>query len=198
MLSAPGYTICRDQHVKRNALVRGGADWLDLAATARLAAEDARQSDRSISVATKGSRRLAAERLPAAGVDVILYVAEVTDEQRVREVLREFDQATRPIDVPDTVVGADPIDAVAPELLDLWREVAGVNLTKTCSCAHGAVAHLQRQRYGRWIVTVSSGMISPTPGWLADTASKLGVIGLTRAPPRNSPGVDRRTRMPNP
>jgi 3-oxoacyl-[acyl-carrier protein] reductase len=76
--------------------------------------------------------------------------------------------------------GADRAD-VEEVPLEVWDRLIRVNLTGTYLMARAAVPVMRRQRYGR-IVNISSmaGMTS-APRSTAYSASKAGVIGLTRS-----------------
>lgn len=65
--------------------------------------------------------------------------------------------------------------------IEVWDQVLRINLRGTYLMARFAVPHMRRQRWGR-IVNISSmaGMVG-APRSTAYSASKAGVIGLTRA-----------------
>jgi 3-oxoacyl-[acyl-carrier protein] reductase len=63
---------------------------------------------------------------------------------------------------------------------EAWREVIETNLIGTFHTSRMAIGHMLRQRWGRIINVVSPSGLIATAGQTAYSASKAGVIGLTR------------------
>ncbi len=65
---------------------------------------------------------------------------------------------------------------------DEWRKTLDVNLTGAFLCTQAAIAPMKRERYGRIVNLASTaGKTVSTLGGAHYTASKHGVLGLTRA-----------------
>jgi 3-oxoacyl-[acyl-carrier protein] reductase len=156
-----------------------------------------------ITGAARGLGRAAAVRLRARGASVAV---NVRGKQRAEQVAREIGDDV--LDVPgDLAVAGVPSAIVARTLerfgridilvnnaalplttrfeqisADEWRQALEVNLTAPFLLTQAAVPAMKRQRYGR-IVNISStaGRMVSTLGGAHYTASKTGLLGLTRA-----------------
>jgi NAD(P)-dependent dehydrogenase (short-subunit alcohol dehydrogenase family) len=62
-----------------------------------------------------------------------------------------------------------------------WSEVIDVNLTGVCNGIAAAYPHMIRQRSGHIVNTASLAGLIPAPLTASYTASKFGVVGLSRA-----------------
>ncbi len=94
-----------------------------------------------------------------------------------------FDQVVEALGPVDVLVNSAAIrkDALmAAQAPDDWRRVIDVNLMGTFHTCRAAVPHMLRQRWGRIVNVVSPSGLIATAGQTAYSASKAGVIGLTR------------------
>jgi NAD(P)-dependent dehydrogenase (short-subunit alcohol dehydrogenase family) len=174
----PRFTICRDRYAERTVVVSGGARGLGYAVAARVGAEGATVALLDLECDAVDA---AAESLRSAGLDVVSFVADVTDEASVGEALERFHKRAGSIDVLVTMAGIFPFAPFDDTTPELWNKVVDTNLGGTYLCARAAYSYMQEQKYGR-IVTVSSGaLLLGAPGLSAYLAAKSGVIGLTRA-----------------
>ena len=64
---------------------------------------------------------------------------------------------------------------------DDWDVVMSINLKGTFNCSKAAVKAMMRRRYGRIVNITSVSGIAGNPGQTNYSASKAGVIGLTKA-----------------
>jgi 3-oxoacyl-[acyl-carrier protein] reductase len=160
----------------RVALVTGAARGLGRAAAARLhergasVAINVRDRDRAESVAQSlGDRALAVPGDLAAGA---------VPEEIVRQTLDRFGRL-------DIIVNNAAL-ALSTRFQDLsvdeWRRALEVNMTVPFRLIKAALPAMKRQQYGR-IVNISStaGRQVSTLGGAHYTASKTGLLGLTRA-----------------
>ena len=64
---------------------------------------------------------------------------------------------------------------------EVWNSVMAVNLTGTINCCQAAVRYMIKQRWGRIINMTSVVALSGNAGQAAYSASKAGIVGLTRS-----------------
>lgn len=155
--------------------------------------------------AAQGIGRAVAERLGAAGANVVLADVQGEKVAEVAENLREADVRSEPVECDVTDLSdTERLAARARERFDTvemlvnnagvltkgpftdmtpkdWARVVDVNLTGTFNCSHSVVPEMVKQGEGR-IVNVSSmaGRNISYQNAANYTASKWGVIGLTK------------------
>ena len=166
-------------------------------------AEDLATRVALVTGAAQGMGRATAERLVSRGASVAV---NDLDPDRTQRVARELGE--RALALPGSVADGDRVRAMVQEAVDHfgridilvnnagicrsnpfeqiseeeWRQVIDVNLTGAFLCTQAVVAPMKANRYGR-VVNLSSvaGKNVSTVGGASYTASKAGVLGLTRA-----------------
>ncbi|HXD24155.1 MAG TPA: glucose 1-dehydrogenase [Gemmatimonadaceae bacterium] len=153
--------------------------------------------------AARGLGRAAAARLYERGASVAVNVRDI---DRAEEVARSL--GDRALAVPGDVAAAGKPEEIArrtlerfgridvlvnnaalaqttrfPELdADEWREALEVNLTAPFLLIKAVLPAMQAQNYGRIVnISSSAGRMVSTLGGAHYTASKTGLLGLTRA-----------------
>lgn len=112
--------------------------------------------------------------------DSMVVGGDVSSWEEVSEMYRQICDRLGPVDVLVNN-GAIRKDALmAMQSPQEWREVIETNLLGTFHTCRVAVPHMLRRRWGRIINVVSPSGLIATAGQTAYSASKAGVIGLTR------------------
>lgn len=159
----------------KNVLVTGGASGIGQATAARFLEEGCLVCvlDRS----AEARVRVAAELPDLAGV----LEADVSD---VAQVGAAFQQAVSTMGSVDVLVNNAGI-SIRHDFLDItpeeWNEVMGVNLTGIFNMAQAAARHMVEIGSGVIINTASTAGTTGYPHYADYSASKGGVIALTRA-----------------
>jgi NAD(P)-dependent dehydrogenase (short-subunit alcohol dehydrogenase family) len=123
-----------------------------------------------------------AEELLEEGAEVDYLNTDITDEEQVAALMARADELYGRIDcaVNNAGIAGAPTPLEATNLDD-WYRVIDVNLTGTFLCLKHELALMKAQNSGV-IVNVSSGAgVSPAAFLCAYTASKHGVLGLTKS-----------------
>jgi 3-oxoacyl-[acyl-carrier protein] reductase len=160
----------------RTAVVTGGAAGIGFAIAQRLAASGARVSlwDRDEAMLAK-ARQALGERTHTVRLDV-------TQENQVADALASTLQAMGQVDAlvcsagitgPNTTTWEYPTDA--------WKQVLDINLTGVFLCNKAVVPHMQKRDYGRIVNIASIAGKEGNPNASAYSASKAGVISLTKS-----------------
>jgi NAD(P)-dependent dehydrogenase (short-subunit alcohol dehydrogenase family) len=153
--------------------------------------------------AARGLGRAAAQRLYERGASVAVNARDIERAEEVAESLGE-----RAFAVPGDVAATGKPDEIARRTLERfgridilvnnaaraettrfpdltaneWREALEVNLTAPFLLTKAVLPAMQAQRYGRIVnVSSSAGRMVSTLGGAHYTASKTGLLGLTRA-----------------
>ncbi|HEY5887673.1 MAG TPA: SDR family oxidoreductase [Acidimicrobiales bacterium] len=153
----------------RVAVVTGAASGIGRA-TAALLAED-------------GAKVAALDRaeppVPAGGG---AWTVDLTDPPAVDAVLAEVREQLGLVDILVNNAGVSlPAAIDGPNFDEAWETTLAVNLTAGARLARACVDDLRRNGDGRIVNTASSEALGATPFISAYTASKHGVVGLTRA-----------------
>ena len=162
----------------RIAVVTGGAQGIGRAIVERLLQSGAAVAiwDRDLSLARKTADELkAAGRTAAFAVDVRSY----GDVERARD---ETQKAFGRIDILVNNAGiAGPNVTTWDYPLDAWREVMAINLDGPFHCCRAIAPLMLAQNYGRIVNIASIAGKEGNPNAPAYSASKAGVIALTKS-----------------
>ena len=120
--------------------------------------------------------------ITGAGGTAAGWVVDVTDADRVRQVVAEIVEQLGPPDVLVNNAGVSipaPIDG--PDFDEQWATTLAVNLTAHTTTIRACLAHLRRNGDGRIVNIASTEGIGGSAYVSPYTASKHGVIGLSRS-----------------
>jgi 3-oxoacyl-[acyl-carrier protein] reductase len=160
----------------RTAVVTGGAAGIGLAIAQRLAASGARLAlwDRDAAALASAAAAL--------GAGTHVERLDVSDEGDVAAAAEKTLAALSRVDVlvcsagitgPNTTTWEYPVEA--------WKEVLDVNLTGVFLCNRALVPHMRARDYGRIVNIASIAGKEGNPNASAYSASKAGVISLTKS-----------------
>jgi NAD(P)-dependent dehydrogenase (short-subunit alcohol dehydrogenase family) len=128
-----------------------------------------------------GAAESAADSLRTAGVGAVAGQVDVADRDAVDGTFEKVRRELGPIQILVTsaaVAGFVPFEELTPEV---WERTIAVNLTGTFHCIRAAIPDMVATRWGR-IVTISSAAgQTGSPRQAHYSASKGGVIALTKA-----------------
>lgn len=159
----------------KNVLVTGGASGIGQATAARFLEEDCTVCvlDRSAD-----ARARVLKELPALSA---VIDADVSDMEQARAACQEAIECMGSIDVLINNAGI----SIRHDFLDItpenWAAVVGVNLTGVFNMAQTAARHMMDKGSGVIINTASTAGSDGYPHYADYSASKGGVIALTRA-----------------
>jgi 3-oxoacyl-[acyl-carrier protein] reductase len=160
----------------RTAVVTGGAAGIGFAIAQRLAASGAR-----LALWDRDAAALAGAAA-ALGAGTHIERLDVSDEGDVAAAAEKTLAALSRVDVlvcsagitgPNTTTWEYPVEA--------WKEVLDVNLTGVFLCNRALVPHMRARDYGRIVNIASIAGKEGNPNASAYSASKAGVISLTKS-----------------
>ena len=155
----------------RAAIVTGGVSGIGAGIAARLATEGAR-----VSLWDRDAAALAAAEAPHK------VSVDVTDAAAVQRAANDAVAALGRIDILVACAGiTGPNAAVWDYPIAEWDRVISVNLNGVFYCNRAAVPHMLRNTYGRIVNIASIAGKEGNPSAAAYSASKAGVIGLTKS-----------------
>lgn len=126
--------------------------------------------------------------IEAAGGKAVLATCDVSDRESVDKVVDDLVEKNEKIDILVNNAGITR-DTLLPRMSDEeWDDVIATNLRSAFLMSRAASRYMMRARYGRIInITSVSGLIG-NPGQTNYSASKAGLIGLTRSLSRELAG----------
>ncbi len=171
----------------QRAVVTGGGQGIGRAIAERLLASGAAVSlwdrDRSLTAAVR-------DELSSQGT-VHHVAADVSDAAAVEAATDATISALGGIDILVANAGiAGPNLKVWEYPVEAWQQVIDINLTGVFNCCRAVVPHMIRQNYGRIVNTASIAGKEGNPTASADSASKAGVIALTKSLGKELAGHD--------
>lgn len=171
----------RERFEGRIALVTGGASGIGKATARRLALEGATVAvvdrDEAGGEETRGE-------IEGSGGRAVVCVCDVSSSESVAALARRVEQELGPVDVLANVAGVGDtwnLRGIADVPDERWDRVLSVNLTGPFYLCRAIVPGMAERGRGA-VVNVSSlaGRSKSANGGIAYTASKSGLLGLTR------------------
>lgn len=159
-------------------VVTGASRGLGRAIAVALAAEGVR-----VALAGRDEARLAETAAAARdrGGEAVSFKVDVTAEDQVRAFESEVRSRLGPAQILVNNAGVNLRKPVTEFTLDEWRWVLDSNLTSAFLMCRAFVPHMKGTGYGRILNLTSIMSHVSLPGRAAYSASKAGLLGLTRA-----------------
>jgi NAD(P)-dependent dehydrogenase (short-subunit alcohol dehydrogenase family) len=159
----------------RTAVVTGGARGIGLACAAKIAAGGGRIAlwDRDMDRAKQSAASLG---------DAIAVSVDVTDDKSIAAAFATTERQLAPPDILVASAGiTGPNTTVAQYPVDAWKQVIDINLTGVFLSNRAVVDGMVKRGWGRIVNIASVAGKEGNPNASAYSASKAGVIGLTKS-----------------
>jgi 3-oxoacyl-[acyl-carrier protein] reductase len=121
-----------------------------------------------------------AGQIALKGGEALPFPSDVTDAFEVERIFDRVAEEWGSLDIlvnNAAIVGDAPLEDVSDED---WREMLDVNLRGAMVCTRAAVTHMLARGWGRILSATSAVARSGCPGHTIYSASKAGVVGMTR------------------
>jgi 3-oxoacyl-[acyl-carrier protein] reductase len=159
----------------RTAVVTGGARGIGLACAARIAAGGGRVAlwDRDMDRAKQSAASLG---------DAIAVHVDVTNDKSIVEALAKTEKDFAPPDILVASAGiTGPNTTVVDYPVEAWQQVIDINLTGVFLSNRALAPGMVKRGWGRIVNIASVAGKEGNPNASAYSASKAGVIGLTKS-----------------
>ena len=181
-----------EQESPRAAIVTGGAGGLGFPIAQRLAAKGHKVAIWDIN---RERAEASAAKLPGAKG----YVVDVTSPDEVNEATENVVRELGPLGILVTCAGHNgPLEPFANYPHDGWRFVMSLNLDAVFYCCQAAVREMLKSGYGRIVNMASIAGKEGNPNAVAYSASKAGVIALTKSVGKELAGTQIRVNCVTP
>jgi 3-oxoacyl-[acyl-carrier protein] reductase len=159
----------------RVAVVTGGARGIGLACAAKIVAGGGRVAlwDRDLPRAKQSAKEMK---------DAVAIEVDVTSDLSIDKALAATEQHLAPADILIASAGiTGPNTTVVQYPVDAWRQVIDINLTGVFLCNRALAPGMVKRGWGRIVNIASVAGKEGNPNASAYSASKAGVIGLTKS-----------------
>jgi len=168
-------TLYADRFAGRTAIITGGASGLGRAVAKRFVAEGGK-----VALWDVNADWLAAAKTEVGAAHTVSV--DVSDAAAVAAAAGETAAALGRVDVLVCSAGITGATAPVHEYpLDSWERVVSINLNGLFYCCRSVVPHMLANGYGRIVNVASVAGKEGNPNASAYSASKAGVIGLTKS-----------------
>ena len=165
----------------KNVLITGAAQGIGKSIAVEMAKEGANIGVADINITTAES---AAQEISAIGVKSTALQLNVADQSSVTDAVQAFTKELGSLDVLVNNAGITRDTLLMRMKEEDWDTVLNINLKGTFLCTKEAVKIMAKQRYGKIINISSVVAFIGNPGQANYSASKAGLIGLTRTTAR--------------
>lgn len=160
------------------ALVTGAGSGMGAAAAAALAAHGARVVAADLDEA---AAETTVQRIGAAGGEAVAIGGNVARPADVQRMVAAAEDRFGPVDILACIAGVLRTSAVEQIGEDEWDLVLDVNLKGVFLCSQAVIPAMKARRSGKIVILASlAGRATSTLGGAHYTASKAGVLGLSR------------------
>lgn len=161
----------------KTAIITGAGKGIGKALATRLAAIG---FDVAVAARNKTEISEVAEICRTHGIKALPVVVDVTDEVNVKQMFASVVKEFGKVDLLVNNAGMGIFKPLAETSLDEWNQVVNTNLTGAFLCAREAF-NLMKEQGGGTIVNIASVVgVKGYPNQGAYTASKHGMVGLTK------------------
>ncbi len=164
--------------MSRVAVVTGGASGIGLGVARRFVAEG-----HAVAVLDRngGGAKQAADELASSGATAMAVEVDVSDWPSVRDAFAAVRAQLGPVTILVTSAGVEAFDPLLEITPERWAQIIAVNLTGTFACCQAAIPDMIEAGWGRIVTISSQSAQSGAPNMAHYSASKGGVIGLTKS-----------------
>jgi NAD(P)-dependent dehydrogenase (short-subunit alcohol dehydrogenase family) len=164
--------------MSRVAVVTGGGSGIGRGVAVQLAADGHRVAvlDRNGAAA-----EAVAHEITAAGARSMAVEADVADWAAIRDGFAAVRAELGPVTILVTSAGIEAFDPLLDITPERWDSIIAVNLTGTFTCCQAAIPDMIDAGWGRIVTISSQSAQSGAPDMAHYSASKGGVIALTKS-----------------
>jgi 3-oxoacyl-[acyl-carrier protein] reductase len=159
------------------ALVTGGARGIGKAIAEALAAKGVNVAVADID---EGAAQETAKEIEASGVKAISFKMDVSNADDVARVVSGVKEGLGKLDILINNAGITRDGLLMRMKEEDWDSVININLKSVFLCTKEAVKVMAKQRYGRIVNIASVVAFMGNPGQANYSASKAGIVGLTK------------------
>jgi 3-oxoacyl-[acyl-carrier protein] reductase len=159
------------------AIVTGGTRGIGKAVAKELAK---RGADLIVAGRSLDTAKEAAASLAELGVRALGVKLDVSNSEEVEKIFEEIRKEFQRIDILINNAGITKDGLLLRMREEAWDSVLDINLKGVFLCSREAIKDMAKQRYGRIVNISSVAAFMGNPGQANYSASKAGIVGLTK------------------
>jgi len=165
----------------KTALVTGASSGIGRVIALKLAELGAKIAVNYIDIADikKDAESVVAE-IKDMGGEAVAYAADVSSEEDVNAMIKAIDADLGGVDILVNNAGITQDTLLMRMKVEQWEKVLDVNLKGAFICTKAAVKGMMKKRYGKIVNIASVVGFSGNAGQANYSASKAGLVGLTK------------------
>jgi len=165
----------------KTALVTGASSGIGKVIAKKLAGLGAKVAINYIDIAEirKDAEAVVAE-IKDAGGEAAAFAADVSSEDSVTAMIKEIDSVFGAVDILVNNAGITQDTLIMRMKVEQWEKVLDVNLKGAFICTKSVLKGMMKSRYGKIVNIASVVGFSGNAGQANYSASKAGLVGLTK------------------
>jgi len=163
------------------ALVTGASSGIGKVIAMKLAALGAKVAINYIDIANiKEDAEGVVAEIKSAGGEAAAFAADVSSEESVNAMIKEIGDVLGPVDILVNNAGITQDTLIMRMKVEQWEKVLDVNLKGAFICTKSVLKGMMKARYGKIVNIASVVGFSGNAGQANYSASKAGLVGLTK------------------
>ncbi len=162
---------------KRRAIITGASSGIGRAVALAFA-----QADISTALVSRSAEKLTevATQAQEQGAEARVYPLDLAQVREVKDKLKHIADDFGPIDILVNNAGMGYTGSLEQTSLSDWQRVIDLNLTSVFQCIMGVIPGMRMQKRGIIVNVASIAAHNSFPGWGAYSASKAGLVSLSK------------------
>lgn len=163
------------------ALITGSSSGIGKVIALKMAAQGAKIAVNYIDIANiKADAEAVVKEIRDAGGVAEAFAADVSKEDSVNEMVKQIEETLGAVDILVNNAGITQDTLIMRMKVEQWERVLDINLKGAFICTKAVLKGMMKKRYGK-IVNISSVVgFSGNAGQANYSASKAGLVGLTK------------------
>jgi 3-oxoacyl-[acyl-carrier protein] reductase len=163
------------------ALVTGASSGIGRVIAKKLAALGVKVAVNYIDIANiKADAEAVVAEIISEGGEAAAFAADVSKEESVNEMVKAVEASLGNIDILVNNAGITQDTLIMRMKVEQWEKVLDVNLKGAFICTKSVLKGMMKNRYGKIVNIASVVGFSGNPGQANYSASKAGLVGLTK------------------
>lgn len=163
------------------ALVTGASSGIGRIIALKMAAEGAKVAVNYIDIANiKADAEAVVKEITDKGGVAAAFAADVSKEDSVEAMIKEIEEKLGSVDILVNNAGITQDGLIMRMKVEQWERVLDINLKGAFICTKAALKGMMKKRYGKIVNIASVVGFSGNAGQANYSASKAGLVGLTK------------------
>lgn len=163
------------------ALITGSSSGIGRVIALKMAALGAKIAINYIDIANiKADAEAVVKEITDKGGVAAAFAADVSKEDSVNDMIKEIEEKLGSVDILVNNAGITQDTLIMRMKVEQWEKVLDVNLKGAFICTKSVLKGMMKKRYGKIVNIASVVGFSGNPGQANYSASKAGLVGLTK------------------